>query len=382
MVRYVPGETRPMVRVLRVIADRTYERDDELEVPAASGQILFAFSGTSFRTHPRDMLYAYRLEGFDEDWQPSVRERQATYVDLPAGQYHFEVKAIDRDLNESEPARVPLSVIPDPRIQGLTEALSAGSVADEFVGESAVLRRVQAQLAEVARADVTVLILGETGTGKGLAARSLHAQSPRRHGPLIQVNCGALPEALVESELFGHERGAFTSAVSRKLGKVELAKGGMLFLDEIGDMSLEAQTKLLRLLEEGTFERVGGTETLTADVRVVAATNRDLPQMVEQGGFREDLYYRLQGFPVRLPPTARAGARGAAGSNRVSRDGDHGAGSGTGERRRTRGSPGRHDPSRSVRAPLSAEGAGAGGRGDQGSRRRCGPARDARVYPA
>jgi len=225
-----------------------------------------------------------------------------TYGDLPPGEYQFEVKAIGRDLNESEPERQPLTVVPDPRIQGFAEALSVGSAADEFVGESAVLRRVQAQLAEVARADVTVLILGETGTGKGLAARALHGLSPRQRGPLIQVNCGALPEALVESELFGHERGAFTSAVSRKLGKVELAKGGTLFLDEIGDMSLEAQTRLLRLLEEGTFERVGGTETLTAEVRVVAATNRDLPKMVEEGAFREDLYYRLQGFPVRLPP--------------------------------------------------------------------------------
>jgi len=302
MVRYQPGEIGPEVRVQRVVADRTHEGQQAVEIPASSGQVIFAFSGISSLTHPRDMLYAHRLQGFDDDWQPAAREREAIYEDLPPGEYHFEVKAIDRDLNESAPARLPLAVVPDPRIQGFAEALSVGSVADEFVGESAVLRRVQAQLAEVARADLTVLILGETGTGKGLAARALHALSPRQRGPLIQVNCGALPEALVESELFGHERGAFTSAVSRKLGKVELAKGGTLFLDEIGDMSLEAQTKLLRLLEERTFERVGGTETLTAEVRVVAATNRDLPLMVEEGTFREDLYYRLQGFPVRLPP--------------------------------------------------------------------------------
>jgi transcriptional regulator with GAF, ATPase, and Fis domain len=147
-----------------------------------------------------------------------------------------------------------------------------------------------------------VLILGETGTGKGLAARTLHELSRRRVRPFIQVSCGAIPERLVESELFGHEKGAFTGAHARKLGKVELARGGSLFLDEIGDMPLDAQVKLLRLLEEGTFERVGGTETLTADVRTIAATNRDLGQMVAAGSFRADLYYRLQVFTLRLPP--------------------------------------------------------------------------------
>ena len=147
-----------------------------------------------------------------------------------------------------------------------------------------------------------MLILGETGTGKGLAAGTVHGLSQRKDGPFIQVNCGAIPEGLVESELFGHEKGAFTSAIVRKLGKVELAAGGTLFLDEIGDLALDAQVKLLQLLEEHTFERVGGTETLTADVRIVAATNRDLQRMVNEGRFREDLYFRLQVFPMRLPP--------------------------------------------------------------------------------
>ncbi|MBI2503241.1 MAG: sigma-54 factor interaction domain-containing protein [Candidatus Latescibacteria bacterium] len=126
--------------------------------------------------------------------------------------------------------------------------------------------------------------------------------SPRKGMPFIPVNCGAIPRDLVESELFGHERGAFTGAVSRKLGKVELAQGGTLFLDEIGDLLLEAQVKLLHLLEEKTFERVGGTEVLKADVRVVASTNRELPRMVSEGQFRQDLYYRLRVFPLRLPP--------------------------------------------------------------------------------
>ena len=137
----------------------------------------------------------------------------------------------------------------------------------------------------MASTDVTVLILGETGVGKGLAARVLHEQSAYSEGPFIQVNCGALPTTLIDSELFGHERGAFTSAVSRRLGKVELAKEGTLFLDEIGDMTLETQARLLRLLEEGTFERVGGSETLTAQTRIVAATNRNLEEMVSADDF-------------------------------------------------------------------------------------------------
>jgi transcriptional regulator with GAF, ATPase, and Fis domain len=152
-----------------------------------------------------------------------------------------------------------------------------------------------------------VLVLGETGTGKGLAARTVHRLSRRHGGPFVLVNCGALPEPLVESALFGHEKGAFTGAHARQVGKVELAAGGTLFLDEIGDMSLTAQIRLLRLLEEGAYERVGGTETLKADVRVVAATNRDLRGMVAEGGFREDLYFRLNGFPVELPPLRARG---------------------------------------------------------------------------
>ena len=155
---------------------------------------------------------------------------------------------------------------------------------------------------EVAPTNLTVLILGETGVGKGLAARMLHALSAHSDGPFIHANCGALHQTLIDSELFGHEKGAFTSAVSRRLGKVELAEGGTLFLDEIGDMTLDTQGKLLRLLEERTFERVGGSQTLTVQTRIVAATNRNLEEIVSAGDFREDLYYRLNAFPIYLPP--------------------------------------------------------------------------------
>ena len=172
----------------------------------------------------------------------------------------------------------------------------------DFVGASRSLRQAQALLREVAATDLMVLITGETGTGKGIAARAVHDSSRRESGPFIPVNCGGIPENLVESELFGHEKGAFTGALTRKLGKVEIAGGGTLFLDEIGDLSPQSQTVFLQILQEGTFSRVGGNQILQSQARIVAATNRDLRQMVSAGTFREDLYFRLQVFPVHLPP--------------------------------------------------------------------------------
>ncbi len=206
-----------------------------------------------------------------------------------------------RNISYSEVAQVQISVEPDPRIVGLTAALNSQGY-NEFIGQSEALQQFQIQLREVESTDITVLIIGETGVGKGLAARVLHALSSNCDGPFIQVNCGALPETLIDSELFGHEKGAFTGADSRRLGKVELAKDGTLFLDEVGDMTLETQARMLRLLEEGTFERLGGSETLRVQARIVAATNRNLEELVSSGDFREDLYYRFQVFPIYLPP--------------------------------------------------------------------------------
>ena len=172
----------------------------------------------------------------------------------------------------------------------------------EIIGESEQIHKVLAAVQKVAVTDSSVLVYGESGTGKELVARAVHYQSNRREGSFVKVNCGALPTELVESELFGHEKGAFTSAVKQKKGKFELAAGGTIFLDEIGDVPLETQVKLLRVLQEKQFDRVGGEQTLDADVRVVAATNRPLKQMVAEGTFREDLYYRLEVIPLRLPP--------------------------------------------------------------------------------
>jgi formate hydrogenlyase transcriptional activator len=172
----------------------------------------------------------------------------------------------------------------------------------EIVGESAALRRVLKEVETVAPTGSTVLIRGETGTGKELIARALHELSPRRDRTFVKLNCAAIPTGLLESELFGHERGAFTGAISQKVGRFELAHRGTLFLDEVGDIPLELQPKLLRVLQEQEFERLGGTKTIKVDVRLVAATHRDLARMVADGRFREDLYYRLNVFPLTLPP--------------------------------------------------------------------------------
>jgi len=172
---------------------------------------------------------------------------------------------------------------------------------EDLVGESAALKRVLRQARTVALCDATVLILGETGTGKELIARAIHRMSSRKDASFIKLNCAAIPTGLLESEIFGHEKGAFTGAFSRKIGRLELAHGGTLFLDEIGDLPLELQPKLLRLLQDQEFERLGSNRVIHVDVRLIAATNRDLPRAVAERQFRSDLYYRLHVFPIRVP---------------------------------------------------------------------------------
>jgi DNA-binding NtrC family response regulator len=173
------------------------------------------------------------------------------------------------------------------------------------LGEDPALKETMLAIQRAAGTDTTVLILGESGTGKELMSRALHQLSPRAKGPFVAINCAAIPEALLENELFGHEKGAFTGAHARKEGKAELAHRGTLFLDEIGDMPLPLQGKILRLVQEKQFERVGGNQTLTVDLRVVAATNRDLREAVARGEFREDLFFRISVFPVEIPPLRR-----------------------------------------------------------------------------
>jgi formate hydrogenlyase transcriptional activator len=184
----------------------------------------------------------------------------------------------------------------------LRDEVKQVSMFEEIIGSSEALRRVLLLVAKVAATDSTVLITGETGTGKELIARAIHKRSPRAARPFVCVNCGAIAPSLIASELFGHEKGAFTGAVQRRLGRFELAEGGTIFLDEVGELSQETQVALLRVLQERTFERVGGGKPIATDARVIAATNRNLESATSQGAFRKDLYYRLSVFPIHVPP--------------------------------------------------------------------------------
>jgi formate hydrogenlyase transcriptional activator len=187
-------------------------------------------------------------------------------------------------------------------LQISSQAREHETASNGIIGTSRPLKLVMDQVGVVAPTASTVLIQGETGTGKELIAQAIHNLSPRRNGPFVKLNCAAIPAGLIESELFGHERGAFTGALTQRIGRFEMANGGTLFLDEIGDLALDLQVKLLRVLQEQEFERLGGARSIQVNVRLVAATNRDLAQMVEEKQFRADLYYRLSVFPISLPP--------------------------------------------------------------------------------
>ncbi len=226
---------------------------------------------------------------------------------MKLGAYDYLLKPLDlakvrelveRAVENQRLMRTPVEV-PRPDVTELS--------GDRLVGRSTAMQEVYKAIGRVAPQDVTVLIRGESGTGKELVARAIYHHSKRSGGPFLAVNCAAIPEQLLESELFGHEKGAFTSAERRRIGKFEQCSGGSIFLDEVGDMSPMVQSKMLRLLQEQRFERVGGNETIQTDVRIITATNRDLEKMVAEGDFREDLYYRLNGFTITLPPLRARG---------------------------------------------------------------------------
>lgn len=301
LVQYTPRRVRPFVEIEKVLAGNEYDGDREVNFPSTIGRVSFLLKGRSPLERASYLVYRYCLEGYEEGWQ-QTRDRQVDYPQLEPGEYVFKVQSVDRDLNYSEIAEVKITVTEDLRIAGLNEALRSVSASGDFIGESPTIRQIKRQIKEVAWTDLTVLILGETGTGKGLAVRAIHEMSERRDRPFLQVNCGAVQRELFDSELFGHERGAFTGAIARRLGKFELADKGTIFLDEIGDLPLESQTRLLHVLQEQTIERVGGTQPINVNVRVIAATNRNLAQAVREGAFREDLYYRLNVIPIEIPP--------------------------------------------------------------------------------
>jgi formate hydrogenlyase transcriptional activator len=216
----------------------------------------------------------------------------------PGGKYTrtMFLDVTDRVLMEREQGRLAVENI------YLRDEIKSVHNFGEIVGQSSALLDVMEKVFRVAKTDATVLIAGETGTGKELIARAIHSASHRHHKPLVKVNCAALPSGLIESELFGHEKGAFSGAISRRVGRFELANGGTIFLDEIGEVPTDVQIKLLRVLQEREFELVGGTGPIRVDVRVIAATNRDLVKLISEGKFREELFYRLNVFPITLPP--------------------------------------------------------------------------------
>jgi DNA-binding NtrC family response regulator len=221
---------------------------------------------------------------------------------MKAGAHDYIVKPFDNEEVKILVHQVLEQVALRREVQQLHERLNAAFRFENILGTSPAMQRVFDIVKKVAATDLTVLITGESGTGKELIANALHQNSPRKGNPFIKVNCAAMARELVESELLGHEKGAFTGAVTAREGKFEAADGGTIFLDEIGDMSLETQAKVLRILQEREFERVGGNRTLKVDVRVLAATNRNLLKMVEEGKFREDLFYRLNVVHIPLPP--------------------------------------------------------------------------------
>ena len=271
---------------------------ERLKADAAAREIPVIFLTALHET--LDKVRAFSIGGVDYLTKPFEPEellaRVGTHIALR--QAHLELKAKNAELRAEIEAHQRSRAI----VHCLEDEIRAGHDFHEVVGHSPSVMLLLEQVALVAPTDSTVLILGETGTGKELIARALHDRSARREGPLIKVNCAALPRELIESELFGHEKGAFTGATQQRRGRFELADGGTLFLDEIGELSLEAQAKLLRVLQEREFERVGGTRTLHTNVRLIAATNRQLRDRVDRGEFRADLFYRLNVFPLTVPP--------------------------------------------------------------------------------
>ena len=301
LIAYRPGETRPRILLRQVVAGQTWDKPQAVSCPDSTPEIQFHFQGISFRSGAGQMRYSHRLVGHGpaEEWSAFSPANEATYQNVPAGQFHFEVRTMDRDGLVSDIARLTVQVVPT-QSRHLEQMLRAAH--QGFISQSPAIAELLGKLDLIAETNMAVLVLGETGVGKGVLARFIHHLSPRRAKPFIYVNCGNLPAGLVESELFGHEKGAFTSAHAQRIGYFERANGGTLFLDEVGDLRFESQRVLLHILEEKHLTRVGGGKEIPVDVRIVAATNRDLKEDIRAGTFRGDLLHRLNEFSAELPP--------------------------------------------------------------------------------
>jgi DNA-binding NtrC family response regulator len=266
----------------------------DLKMPGASGLDVLRETKQADGTIPVILLTAF---GSVEEAVTAMKEGAFDFLQKPVDLDHLKL-LVQRAAGQQEMLRENLL---------LREEYTARYGFPRIVGEHATIREASQQIQKVAATDSTVLLLGESGTGKELFARAVHHLSPRREKPFVALNCAAIPEGLVENELFGHERGAFTGAGARKVGKMDLAHRGTLFLDEIGELPLAIQAKLLRVLEERRFERVGGTQSIDVDVRLVVATNRNLLKLAEEKLFREDLYFRISAVPLTVPPLRERG---------------------------------------------------------------------------
>lgn len=302
---YRPSPFPPGIVIRQVVGGRLLEASEEVSFPKDTADVEIHFQGIRFRIDGEPMLYSHRLTGHGPagEWSEFTPANRVSFPDVPVGEYRFDVRTRDPEGMVSGVAHLQVRVVQgtDGAALKRSEPERQPSV-EAGAGHSPTIAGLLSQLGGVADADMTVLLLGETGTGKGLVARELHDLGPRRQQAFVHVNCGSLTSALVESELFGHEQGAFTGAVRRKTGLFEEAHEGTLFLDEIGDLSSAGQQALLHILDDGLLRRVGGTKSILVDVRLISATNRDLQEMVREGIFREDLYYRLREFPVVVPP--------------------------------------------------------------------------------
>jgi DNA-binding NtrC family response regulator len=346
VTRYRRSTTPPRAYIVSVTTDQTYRlktQDSRLKtessgIPAftVKTRVTIEYNSIDFKTIPEKRQYRCRvyktqdtrrktqdeepktgdsLESWvlspesNEPYNPPTKETSFDWIPEESGTYIFQVQAIDRDLNYSEPASVELIVQPDPVLVSMKTELSylrrevrSKYNFENIIGRSTGVREVRALMERAIDSGLTVLITGETGTGKELVAKAIHHNSPRRDKPILALNCGAVPKELIASSLFGHRKGAFTSAHEDQLGLFEAASGGTLLLDEIGEMPRDAQIQLLRVLEERVVQRIGEHTSREVDVRVMAMTNRDLMDEVTKGQFREDLYYRLSVFPIHIPP--------------------------------------------------------------------------------
>ena len=299
---YRPPHTPPGIVIRRNVGGRLLEATGAV---VCGPEVELHFQGIRLRIGGAgQMAYSRRLVGHGpaEEWSEFGSESKVVYQGLPAGEYRFEVRARDRDDMVSEVASLGLKVAGDaasPRLESVPRERQPSI--QTAARQSPTISGLLSRLGPAVETDMTVMLAGETGTGKSLLAGEIHARSPRRDQPFVRLSCGALPPGLVESELFGREQG-ISGAAARQTGCLERAHGGTLLLDGIGDLPLEAQRALLHVLEDGQVKRVGGSETIQVDVRVIAATNRDLEKAVQEGAFRRDLYYRLNEFPVVLPP--------------------------------------------------------------------------------